>query len=326
MSKRILIVGCGQLGSRHLQAIASLKEIGEIHVIDPNSASLMLGQQRVQEISDLNKDIKFFWHKEFVRKAANGDLCIVATQAKERVKVVNNIVNYLGYRQLLVEKVVSQSIREYEQLLDLSKSKDVRIYVHCQTRGFEVFQYIKNKLDPGNPIVLTEVAGNHGLACNGIHFADLFVYLTGTKKIISRGSRIDQVLHSSKRGKDVFDLSGTLFGSADNGSDFILSYSDKHCHPDVVTITSSQHSFIVDCINQMVFESDRGKQWEPISNKGSYMVSQTTKRHVSDILLRKESILPTLEECYPAHEYILSELLGTFNALLKTKNDYCPVT
>jgi len=36
----ILLIGCGQLGSRHLQAIAALPEIGQIEVLDPNPQAL----------------------------------------------------------------------------------------------------------------------------------------------------------------------------------------------------------------------------------------------------------------------------------------------
>ena len=39
-NKRILIVGCGQLGGRHLQAVASLPSVREIDVVDPRPEGL----------------------------------------------------------------------------------------------------------------------------------------------------------------------------------------------------------------------------------------------------------------------------------------------
>ena len=48
--KKALLVGCGQLGSRHLQALASLALISNIEVLDPSAESLELGKQRVREL------------------------------------------------------------------------------------------------------------------------------------------------------------------------------------------------------------------------------------------------------------------------------------
>ncbi len=46
----VLIVGCGELGSRHLQAIASSRLVQEIEVIDPRPEALELGKRRLQQI------------------------------------------------------------------------------------------------------------------------------------------------------------------------------------------------------------------------------------------------------------------------------------
>ncbi|MBI3021798.1 MAG: hypothetical protein HYY59_07365 [Candidatus Omnitrophica bacterium] len=38
---RVLIVGCRQVGSRHLQAVATLPHVAEIDVIDPRAAATL---------------------------------------------------------------------------------------------------------------------------------------------------------------------------------------------------------------------------------------------------------------------------------------------
>ncbi len=47
---RVLIVGCGQLGSRHLQAVASLTSAYCIEVVDPRPEALQLGRDRLHEL------------------------------------------------------------------------------------------------------------------------------------------------------------------------------------------------------------------------------------------------------------------------------------
>ena len=56
MSYRILLVGCGNVGSRHLQALAKIPFSLKIDIIEPNSSSKKLGLSRLEEIS-YNKKI-----------------------------------------------------------------------------------------------------------------------------------------------------------------------------------------------------------------------------------------------------------------------------
>ena len=88
---RICILGCGELGSRHLQAVASLIDVEQIYVIDCNKNSLEIGKKRLAETFDINKTIKFCWLEKIDQQAAKGDLCIVATQAKGRCQVIKEI-------------------------------------------------------------------------------------------------------------------------------------------------------------------------------------------------------------------------------------------
>ncbi|MDO8505595.1 MAG: hypothetical protein Q7S48_03390 [bacterium] len=323
---KILLIGCGQLGSRHLQAVATLREVGEIHVVDPRPESLELARARLREVSDTNPAIVFQWHTEPMACCAGGDLCIVATQAKDRPVLIKRIAARFSYKKFLIEKIVSQSIGEYQDLMEYVKINSLLVWVHCQTRTYGIHRYVKSCLDPVEPITFTEIGGNFGLACNGIHYADLFLFYDGGHAIHGAGAKIDPVLHSSKRGSEVFDLSGSLYGFSDKGSHFILSYAPQHRNSDVVTVSSSKGKFIIDIIAQSGFEWKEDTGWKPIPIMESDLVSYTSKRIVADILSGRESGLPTLEECFPAHRYILSELLPHFNLLLGTSNTYCPVT
>jgi predicted dehydrogenase len=326
--KRILLVGCGQLGSRHLQAVASLPEVYEIQVVDPNAGSLALGQTRLKEVPDLNREIKFSWLPGLEKASHGGDLCILPTQARGRGELIKKIAKELGYKRFLVEKIVTQSMREYYDLMGFSKEQDLSIWVDCQTRTYEIHRRIKAQLDPQEPIVFGDFGGNHGLACNGIHYADLFLFYDNAKKIKSAGSRIDPILHKTKRGKDIFDLSGTLLGGSDKGSTCIISYSARHLSPDYVSIQTSRGKYIVDHIRQVAFESLAAEdwQWKPIELKENYRISHLSKGFVSKILNDQDPLLPTLEECRASHEYILGELLPHFNRLLKVEQGICPVT
>lgn len=328
MKKKLLLVGCGQLGSRHLQAIASLESVSEIHIVDPSPLSLELGKKRIGEISDRNKNIQFFWYNEMNKAVQGGDLCILATQAKGRENLIKAAVDLLGYRRFLVEKIVTQSVAAYGDLLEFCKARSINIWVNCQTRTYNIHKRIKSLLDPTEPFFMADFGGNHGLACNGIHYADLFLFYDGGNEIIPVGSRIDPILHPSKRGKDVFDLSGTLMAKSKTGRDCVISYAPNHVAPDCVALSSSRYKFIVDHIGKTVFESSAENKWSwaqyPIDE--NLAISFLDKKIVSDILLTGTCELPGLSECLPSHKYILESLLPHFNNLLGVQNNSCPAT
>lgn len=50
MVKRILLVGCGIIGSRHLQAIAKLEEKTEIDVVEPKDDAIKQGKNFLQDL------------------------------------------------------------------------------------------------------------------------------------------------------------------------------------------------------------------------------------------------------------------------------------
>lgn len=325
---KVLIVGCGELGSRHLQAVASLSDIDEVHIVDLRQEAIELGKSRLAEINDINHDIKFSWFFELNKRSSGGDLCIVATRAKGRCALVKTIFNTLGYKSFLLEKIVAQSVGEYEDLLAFCKENSITAWVNCKSRTYGIHKYIKTKLNSNEPFIFCRIAGNHGLATNGIHAADLFAFYDGTKYIKKIASRIDPITHLSKRGNGIFDLSGTLYGVSEKGSEFILSFAANHNSPDYISIVSPTGRFFVDHFQQFALESypDLDWKWKEYPFKENWLVSHMTKTFVRDMLTKGKCDLPSLEECFPAHKFILGELLPHFNHLLEKENSFCPVT
>ncbi|MFQ6026874.1 MAG: hypothetical protein ACE5Q6_05085 [Dehalococcoidia bacterium] len=325
---RVLIVGCGQLGSRHLQAVASLPLVREVELVDPRPEGLELGRERLAQISNLQPSITFRWLSSLEEATPSGDLCIVATQADIRCQVVHQVVDQLKYSNFLLEKLVAQSTSEYLGLLQFSQENSLRVWVNCKARAHFSHQRAKSKLDPAEPITFSHIGGNHGLANNGIHAADLFVFYDGTDHIEAAGANIDPILHSTKRGSDIYDLSGTLYGSSEKGSPFILSFAASHTGPAHFSITSPRYRAFIDDMSKLFYEStlENDWAWRQVPFDANLMVSHMTRSFAADILQLGTCELPTLEECFPAHQYILNSLRPCFNQLLSTKDERCPVT
>lgn len=324
---RVLIIGCGQLGSRHLQAVSALPLVTDIDVVDPNPASLSLGQERLQQVVDQQPNVRVRWLAELAAAAPGGHLCIMATQATKRLALVKQAAA-MGYRTFLLEKIVTQSAAEYRDLLALADAQELSIWVNCQERTYPFHQRVRTRIEPSEPVVFTSVGGNHGLACNGIHLADLFAFYTGAQEIQSAGAHIDPQLHTSKRGASVYDLSGSLHGYTTNGSQMTIVLAGDHRAPYQITIATRRARWIVDYASQWAWESreENNWTWAPIRFEGELRVSYTTRQFASDILTHRKCSLPTLAEAFTAHRFILNELQPHFNHLLGTELRYCPVT
>lgn len=327
-SKRILIVGCGDLGSRHLQAICAMPQVTEVEVIEPSAEGLDLGRKRVDEVKDRNPKITYRWLRSFDEASRGGDLCIVATLADVRCQVTHDVVNQLEYSSFLLEKMVAQSIGDYERLIQFSEKMGLSIWVNCQMRAHDAFKRAKEKINSELPFVFSVTGGNHGLATNGIHAADLFVFYAGTDAIEEVAKNVDMVLHPSKRGGHFFDLSGTLYGVTDKGSNFMLALRAGHNGPMCYSLFSSEYRSIVEDTTRTHYESsqDSGWSWQQIPLSDDMNVSAMTRVFTADVLTRGRSEWPSLKACFPAHSFILKSLMPHFQKLMKSEQEKCPVT
>jgi predicted dehydrogenase len=325
---RILLIGCGELGSRHLQAVCTLETVSQIEVVDPRPAALELGRRRLAEVEGRNRDITVQWLAAPEKASKGGDLCIVATQAEGRNTLIRQAANELGYNAFIVEKIVTQSLATYQDLLDFTERQGIGVWVNFKSRAYHVHKRIKDRLDSFEPIHFNAIAGNHGLATNGMHAIDLFVFHDACGVIENAGAQIDPVLHPSKRGNAVFDLSGTMAGYSEKGSHLSISYAAGHESTEHISIVAPRYRAIVDHVNRCGWESDvdRGWQWRPMEFAGNPFVSSMTREFAADILARGQCELPTLAEGMPAHKFVFAQLLPHFNRLLAKDDDLCPVT
>jgi predicted dehydrogenase len=326
--RRVLIVGCGELGSRHLQAVITLPSVDEIEIVDPSPERLQVGRQRADEVPERRESISLRWLPSLEEASSTGDLCIVATQADVRCDVVRQVTEQLSYSSFLLEKIVAQSLSDYEALRGFAQTRNLAVWVNCKTRVHASHRAVKANLDPEEPITLTVSGGNHGLANNGLHFADLFAFYDGADHIESAGSWIDPVLHTTKRGPEILDLSGSLQGFTNKGSRFFLSFTREHLSPPCISVVSSEYRAMVDDVAKVFYESSAEFDWvwTPVPFSANLSVSYMTREFARDILASGQCALPTLEECYAGHEFILTSLQPHFSRLQGAELDRLPVT
>ena len=326
MTARALIVGCGDIGSRHLQAVAALPEISEIEVVELRPEAIDLAKARLAEVPQgAKRSVRWLSRVEDARP--DGAICIVATQAKDRVSLIAQLTESLSYQAFLVEKIVAQSRTEYEELLELQRRRSLRIWVNCKTRAYPFHLKSREYFSADEPIQFSVFAGNHGLASNGLHSVDLFVFYDRCEFLTPAYTSVDDILHQSRRGSDVYDLSGTLVARSNKGSTIHLSFAAGHFAPPSYMVASSRFRFVLDQWDRLAFTSaGTDWKWHAADFKDDLLISTMSKQFVAQILKESRCDLPTLAECRAAHVFVLDELLPHFGRLMGRRLDRCPVT
>ena len=133
-SKRILLVGAGQIGSRHLQGLARSKMSLAIEIMEPLASAREIAMQRFREIP-VNGGIKELIAIENLDSSSfDGyvDLAIIATNAATRYDVIQNVLNRIEIPFLILEKVLFQRISDIDNIEKLLSEKACKAWVNCR--------------------------------------------------------------------------------------------------------------------------------------------------------------------------------------------------
>jgi len=216
----ILLIGAGQLGSRHLQALINLQDPSNIMVIDPSLDSLNLTEQRAKEISGYERHQ--LTYRQEIKDLPQIDFAVVATSANVRRQIVENLLTITNVKNLLLEKVLFQSAQDCIEVGKLLADRNVKTWVNAPRPMWSCYQALKQAIGK-EPIQQFISAGSGwGLACNTYHMLDLFAWLTDSKIMKLSSEYIDKQPIPSKRN-GFYELTGTLIGSLESGTVFTLS-------------------------------------------------------------------------------------------------------
>ena len=170
---RVVLIGAGELGSRHLQSVATLPGV-MIDVVESALASRELARQRLG-IASQQVQLRFFDLISQIEPAY--DVAIIATGSAVRFHLTQQLLMQTKVRYLLLEKVLFQQLEHYHQMQQLLAGAGVVAYVNCPRRLYPLYQQLRQPLSQ-QPVTL-QVTGNlWGMACNSIHFIDLVAFLT----------------------------------------------------------------------------------------------------------------------------------------------------
>ena len=322
----IVIVGAGQLGSRHLQALALSEVDIQISVVDPSCASLALAEARFDrmEVSHRVKGVEFYTKLNQV--LCNIDLCVIATNANHRLAVLKQLIASHQVRYILFEKVLFQSVAELNDGCALLRQHHISAWVNCPRRMFPTYQWLKQIFADQQNLVM-EVKGNDwDLACNAVHFIDLWVYLGAActyQLDLAELSR--EVLQSKRPG--YMEIQGQLSGQDNQGNCFNLACEVAGQAPNV-TVRFETDDFVVEINetqgNGIILDKLSG-QLQVLDYQVVYQ-SRLTQKVAASLLQHGQCGLTSFTDSMALHTPFLSQLSEFFSRYCDLKDGRCPIT
>lgn len=254
---RIKIIGAGQLGSRHLQALKGVKQPLDIQVIDPSEASLQVAKERYESVpSGQAHQISF--STSFDRTDVT-DVAIVATNSDVRRKALQSLFDASETKLLVIEKLLFNQRSDYAEVESKLAKIGAKAWVNCPMRVMPVYEQIRENL-AATPISYRVTGSQFGLVTNAIHYIDHAVHLSGCEKFELDTSGLDRTPIPSKR-PGFLELNGTLIARFADGSRCEITCYPSGTAPVVVEIFNEKNRYVVRESEGKLWHAGESSKW-----------------------------------------------------------------
>lgn len=220
----ILLVGCGNIGFRHLQAFVNTKLPLNLTIIEINEENISKANEYIKQQDNIN-NINFFKDINDI-KTAYFDICTVSTCSDIRLKLFRNIVNnnnieYIS--NIILEKVVFQNMDQFEEYEEIIKKfKNCNTYISSHWNHIYQNKYLELFKNPKISIT----GGRWGLMCNSIH---ALIFISYFKSDFTLNLNPDYQILTSKRS-NFKELYGELYNDdirivcLDNDNNMVITF------------------------------------------------------------------------------------------------------
>lgn len=320
------IIGAGQLGSRHLQGLLSVENQKlNVFVIDPSPESLAIAEKRAKEVEFNHKLVFVVSINELPNQL---EFVVVATNSLVRLDVIQALLENSRVNYLILEKVLFPSIHQYDVALNLIKKYSVNCWVNHPRRMYEDYHALKQLINQDKTFSFQLVGGSWGLACNGLHFIDLFEYLTESNLTsISNELLIGNPIESKRSG--YLEFEGTLTGTLNHKHSFsITSLNSKTLiAPSICIMSDSLRLFIQESGSPKIYHfiDENNFKIEERNFLVNYQ-SQLTGKLFQQIQATGSCDLPSIEHASSTHRIFIESILNRWNFITKTNNTLLTIT
>ena len=317
--QNILLVGAGNIGSRYLQGLSSVKLDLCITVVDPSDLSLKKSTKRWLDVGGNKSKHKICWCNELPQDLDLIDLAIITTSAGGRADLITNISKSVRVSYWVLEKVLAQSKEELDNIK--TATIDAKgTWVNMVRRILDWHQQLRFKFYEQGPLKVKKIGGLWGLACNTMHFIDLISWWTGESLVSVNTNKLDSIWLKSKRS-GYFEVTGELVAIFSGGTELILK-SQPNVTEDIMYIElPNKNIWSIDEPNGVALKSKKD-----FLNGEFKLQSQLTGPMVTKILTIGICELTTLKQSLEQHQIFLEAMLAHWNFSNNLNDRIVPIT
>ena len=320
MNKKIVIIGAGAIGSRHLQGVKKITQFNyEIFVIDKNLESLNLAKKRYKEIKD-NKKIKSVVFDSKINVLPKKiDLLINATTSSKRYSSTKSVIDICVIKNIIFEKVLFNSILEIKKMDAIIKKKKIKAWVNCSYQCIPYFKKIRSLCADNGKLTMNVHGGNWSLGSSCIHFIEFFNYLTNSEICKMNFDLLGENIQKSKR-KRYYEFGGLLLAKTTSGDYLSIEAKKNSKKPLFIDISNNDIYLQLEDAKRLVKIKDYSgsKIKERRVKINMPMQSDSSKYLCENILIKKRCDLPTYKTSSKNHILLFKSLLK----IKKLKNKF----
>lgn len=316
---RVKIVGAGQLGSRHLQALKTVKYPLHIQVIDPSESSLKVAKERYEAIpSGVEHTIAFATN--FGNRDAT-DLAIIATNSDVRRQAIDRLLDVSETRFLIVEKLLFNNRQDYTYAEKRFSATGAKAWANCPMRVMPVYEQIRQEVAFG-PLSYRVTGSQFGLVTNAIHYVDHAVHLSNCEEFELDTSGLDCKPVASKRA-GFLELTGTLLARFADGTRCEMTCYPTGSAPVLVEIFTENRRYVVRESEGKLWRSDVNTNWTWSERAAAIPYqSQITTQVVESLLTSGDCGLTPYASSARIHRRLLDPLLELIRAQAPDVSEY----
>jgi predicted dehydrogenase len=294
----VALYGVGGIGIRHLQGLARLGSQVSVVGIDTNTERVAIAAAEWASTRTVGR----FTSEPADATEAQG--AILATPARGRLDLVRQVLATGRLHWLILEKVVFQSASDFALAeADLQRA-GTTAFVNCPRRLWPIYRVLQKYIVNRKLEEITIVGRDWGLACNGIHFLDLFQLLSGEQSPAIESTDLHSIIPAKRAG--YHEVLGRVVFRARSGARIALSASPDGPEQLRVGVRLDDALLTIDEGAGTIVDSEGLNIVEPLG-RAPYQ-SELTGDVVSRLIRCGTCDLASLSESGAAHEVYLAAL------------------
>lgn len=324
----LAIIGTGNIGSRHLQALAFLEEPARIVLVDPSRENRAIATERLEAVEAPNRALELDIEQRDRLPAGRAfDLAIVATSSAVRAAAVRELVAGCTVENLVLEKFLFQRRDDYASIGRLLQDRRIPTWVNHWITDTYAFRRAAARVLRQRPFTMQVSGEGWGLCCNAVHYLEFFDHLTGRGEMDCREATFEPEVIASKRA-GYFEINGSMTFASERGDELVLE-----CRGDNVNFAAIEIA-IRAAGNEVRMVMQFGRLECAFSIDGEafsevlvlHPQSRRSQQWIHELMLEGRCGLPTYERSTYQHMLVFDRFADHFERNGVAPNGTCPVT